>query len=216
MRASRAWQLGVLAALAQRADAIPACARRQALRRRPNSSAALWSGRAGWASVAPRCTVLGLGLAALGSAVVTASFMAATLGRDAGVWSGVLTFVIAAALIAAVAGVTDIRPVHRLMWSWPHWRGGLRTAVARTAAGPRGAGHVWGWPPAGSSRWRSSACSWCCGRCCSAWCSVRSRGCRQTISVIACDPTSASRARWGTSVTCSYAWWWWSAACKRC
>ena len=79
--------------------------------------------------------VLGLGLAALGSAVVTASFMAATLGRDAGVFSGVLTFVIAAALIAAVAGVTGIRPVYRLVWSWPHWRAGLRAAVTRTAAG---------------------------------------------------------------------------------
>lgn len=91
---------------------------------------------------------LSLGLAALGSAVLTGMFMAASVGREAGVWSALLTFAITVPFIAQVAGVGRIRPVYRLVWSWPHWRAGLRTAARRTVLGAIGvaavASIVWG------------------------------------------------------------------------
>ncbi|MBX7079213.1 MAG: protein kinase [Nannocystaceae bacterium] len=78
---------------------------------------------------------LSLGVGALGSAMLTGTFMAATVGLRAGLWSAALTFAIAASFVAAVAGVTTIRPVYRLVWSWAHWRAGLRGAAVRAGSG---------------------------------------------------------------------------------
>lgn len=91
---------------------------------------------------------LSLVVVALGSAASTGLFMTATVGITGGFWSAALTLVLAAVFIGAASGVGRIRPVFRLVWSWQHWRAGLRAAVARASLGAVGvaavASLVWG------------------------------------------------------------------------
>lgn len=74
-------------------------------------------------------------LASMGAASIPGGFMLATVGHKAALIAAGTTFLGCMVFLAKVVGLSTIRTVERLAWSWQHWRANATTAVKRAGKG---------------------------------------------------------------------------------